>query len=342
MTIPGYTLHRLTDDIFAFVHTEGPWGVNNAGLIVGGEDAAMLVDTLFTVDLTRRMLDEMRGATDAAAHIVSVVNTHANGDHCWGNALLKNAEVISTEASAAEMRKVTPEIMTKLLKVARFGRALGPLGALLGRLLAALRAEPVSSILVAAPFLIDIFGGFDFAGIETVFPNRTFHGEQTVRVGKKEAVLVEAGPAHTAGDFFVYIPEDKVLFAGDLLFVGGHPLLWDGPVDNWIDALNRMMSLDAAFIVPGHGALSSKDELLHQRQYFERLAEQSRQFFDTGVPLMEAALRFDLGPFASLSEPERLIVNIDTMYRAFRKESPRHSTVPCFPLMAEYLRRRSR
>ena len=78
------------------------WGWSNAGLIVDG-DEALLIDTLFDLRLTGEMLDTMRRQVPAARNIGTVVNTHANGDHCWGNELVAGATIIASRRTAEEM-----------------------------------------------------------------------------------------------------------------------------------------------------------------------------------------------------------------------------------------------
>src|ERR1700751_482737 len=74
-------LHEVGDGLYAYLQPDGGWGWSNAGLVVGGE-GALLVDTLFDLHLTERMLREMRRAVPAAQRIETLVNTHAHGDHC--------------------------------------------------------------------------------------------------------------------------------------------------------------------------------------------------------------------------------------------------------------------
>src|SRR5919205_3655369 len=95
-------LHELGDGLFAYLQPDGGWGWSNAGLITG-DGTSLLVDTLFDLRLTRRMLDSMRAVTDRNP-IEQALNTHANGDHCFGNQLLPDgADIYATAAAAAEM-----------------------------------------------------------------------------------------------------------------------------------------------------------------------------------------------------------------------------------------------
>ena len=98
-TSEGYRrgLHELGDGCHAYLQPDGSWGWSNAGLVVG-DGASLLVDTLFDLPLTRTMLDEMVVHTRTAP-IVTLVNTHANGDHCYGNELVGQAEIVASVAT---------------------------------------------------------------------------------------------------------------------------------------------------------------------------------------------------------------------------------------------------
>ena len=105
-------LLELGDGCFAYLQPDGSWGWSNAGLVVG-DGSSLLVDTLFDLHLTRDMLDSMRSATRVAP-IATLVNTHANGDHCYGNQLVDGAEIIASSATAHEMAEVPPSMLAAM------------------------------------------------------------------------------------------------------------------------------------------------------------------------------------------------------------------------------------
>ncbi|HET8617998.1 MAG TPA: MBL fold metallo-hydrolase [Acidimicrobiales bacterium] len=301
-------LHEIGDGLYAYLQPDGGWGWSNAGLVVDG-DASLLVDTLFDLKLTAAMLDTMRAAVPAANDISTVVNTHANGDHCWGNQLVRGAEIVGSAACAAEMTELPPA------------------------LLAALTASPPEG--PAGDLLRSMFGAFDFSGIEVVPPTTTFDGELTLSVGDTEVRLVEVGPAHTRGDVIVHVPAQGVVYTGDILFNGGHPIVWAGPVGNWVAACDRILALDAPTVVPGHGPLCGPEAVQAQRDYFTYLVDEVRPRAAAGMDPLAAAHDIDLGPYAGLGEPERFVANVAAVYRDLGRPAPADAAA-VLAQMAEY------
>lgn len=289
MTTYQQGAHEIAADTWAYLQPDGGWGWSNAGLITDG-DAALLVDTLFDLELTATMLEDLRAVTPAAATIGTLVNTHANGDHCYGNQLVSGADIVASNASAREMDDVPPAMLAALLAAA-------------------------PDLGITGSYLQDIFGAFIFEGIEVAPPTTTFDGELTLRVGDRVVHLLELGPAHTRGDVVVHVPDHGVVFTGDLVFHGGHPIVWAGPVANWIAACDRILALDPAVIVPGHGPLSDRRCVQDQRGYFEWLVQEGTPRLQGGMTPLDASRDLAAGPYSGWSESERLVVNLTALAR---------------------------
>lgn len=316
MRRPPYTkgLHDLGSGCFAYLQPDGSWGWSNAGLVTDGGES-LLVDTLYDLRLTAEMLRAMRRATSAAVRIGTLVNTHANGDHCYGNQLVKGATIVASAASAAEMDELPADRMAMLLKNAP---ALGAGGAFLAR----------------------CFSSFDFEGIVHTPPTETFRGECVRRVGAKEVRLIEVGPAHTKGDVLVHVPADRVVFTGDILFIDGTPILWAGPVANWIAACERIAAMDVDAVVPGHGPVTDTTGALRVRDYLVYVRDEARKRFDAGLSPEDAARDIALGDFSSWGDAERIVVNVHTLYREFSGgKRNQANALELFALMAELAQR---
>ncbi|MFZ4810473.1 MAG: MBL fold metallo-hydrolase [Ilumatobacteraceae bacterium] len=300
-------LHELGDNCFAYLQPDGSWGWSNAGLVVG-DGASLLVDTLFDLVLTERMLDAMRPVTRTAP-IATLVNTHANGDHCYGNQLVDHAEIIASAATAHEMTEVPPSMM------------------------AALNAAPGE----VGELFRSFFGDFQFDGIELRLPTRTFERRLDVEVGGRLVELIEVGPAHTAGDTIVHLPDAHTVFTGDILFIGGTPIVWAGPLANWIAACDLMLGMDVEVVVPGHGPVTDKAGVAQVRDYLSFVDTEASARQAAGVDAFDAArdiaraigAREDFGTWGEFG---RIVVNVETVYRSL---DPAHTT----PNVVEQFRR---
>jgi cyclase len=289
----GYTLglHEIADGVWAYLQPDGGWGWSNAGLITG-DGSSLLVDTLFDLRLTAEMLEVMRATSPAARDIGTVVNTHANGDHCYGNSLLGDAQIIATARCAEEMQELPPAAMAAML------RSADALGA-------------------AGQFLQRIFSPFSFEDVPLTLPTRLFEDRLDLHVGDRAVSLLQVGPAHTGGDAVVHLPEEGIVFTGDILFHGGHPIVWVGPVANWIAACDRVLALQPSVVVPGHGPLATPAALVDLKEYFTLLTSEARTRYEAGLTPLEAARDIDLGPYAGWSEAERVVANVHALYRDF-------------------------
>lgn len=110
---------------------------------------------------------------------------------------------------------------------------------------------------------------------------------------------MHVGPAHTPGDTLVHVPEDKVVFTGGILFIEGHPIMWEGPVSNWVDACNRIMAMDVETVVPGHGPITDKKGVAAVRDYLLYIEKEARKRFDAGLSAFDAAADINLSDYDS-------------------------------------------
>ncbi len=308
-------LHDLGRGCYAWLQPDGSWGWSNAGLVVDSGES-LLVDTLFDERLTAEMLAAMRRAEPrAAARIGTLVNTHANGDHCYGNALVAGAEIIASRASFMQMEEdIQPAQLASLLRSAA---SLGEVGR----------------------YFLRCFGPFEFAGIEPALPTRTFDGALTLHVGTKRVELIEVGPAHTAGDVLVHVPDDRAIYTGDILFVDGTPIMWAGPVERWIAACDRILGLDVETVIPGHGPITDARGVVAVKAYLEHVRSEARQRFDAGMSAVDAARDIALGEFAAWGDAERIVVNVRTLYRQWDPTLPAADALTLFREMSALARK---
>jgi glyoxylase-like metal-dependent hydrolase (beta-lactamase superfamily II) len=184
-------------------------------------------------------------------------------------------------------------------------------------------------------YLSHCFGRFDFDGIETKHPGTTFKGRLTRTVGTKTVDLIEVGPAHTGGDALVHVPADRVLFSGDILFVDCSPVMWAGPVGNWIAACETIEAMDVEVVVPGHGPVTDKRGVARVRGYLTYVRDEARKRFDSGLGALEAARSIALDDFSGWGDAERIAVNVATLYREFGSTDTPSDPATLFGWMAQ-------
>ncbi len=275
-------IQQIGESAWAYLQPDGGWGWSNAGLIVG-PDQAVLVDTFFDLAHTRELLEAVEDVTDRP--VSTVVNTHHNGDHCWGNQLLADATIVGHRNCRTELvHAASPAFLAQVAEAPDDGGAIS--------------------------YLKRAFSPFDFNGIEVTPPTVTFDHDLSLHLGDRDVRLLHFGPAHTLGDVAVWVPDERVLFCGDLLFVGSTPLVWEGSLSNWIVAVDRMLELEPGVVVPGHGPVSDADGLREMQAYLQHVVSAGARLKDKGLTPLEAAKEIDLARFAGWLDAERIALNL--------------------------------
>jgi glyoxylase-like metal-dependent hydrolase (beta-lactamase superfamily II) len=100
-----------------------------------------------------------------------------------------------------------------------------------------------------------------FSEYKTVLPDKLFKDTLIIQGEDRKVILFSRGKGHTESDMVLLLPEDKILFAGDILFIESHPWLGDGFLEEWIEYLEELKKLDVDQIVPGHGPIGHKRNL---------------------------------------------------------------------------------
>lgn len=283
-------LVEIAPGVHACLQPDRGLGWSNSGLVAHG--GGLVVDTFWDLPRTRAAMDRYAEHLDGPPE--RLVNTHHNGDHCYGNQLYA---------------EVGTEIIGHRRCAELLGSDVGP-----ARLASLATADPAT----LPPHLrgfAEALRAFDFDGIEPTPPTTLVDDAMTIDLGDAVAEITYLGPAHTAGDVIVHLPEHGVVFAGDLLFNQCTPIGWEGTTDRWCEALEAIAALDPEVVVPGHGPLATTVDVLAQRDYLAWVLEEARAHHAAGHSPLEAARAMDLGPFADWNEPERLAFNVHRAYR---------------------------
>jgi cyclase len=272
-------LTELADGIFAYTQATGAFCIANAGYVAAG-DEGVAIDALFSPRMTHAFQDAL--ANVAPAPVRSLINTHHHVDHTLGNALFPEATIYA-QAKAREH--------------------------------IALNGFPRERLVGMAPW----FDAELPADIPIRLPHVTFDAHLTLHAGRHRLELIHAGHAHTVGDILVHLPEDRILFAGDVCFFYVTPLAFEGNIAGWVAALKAIEEMgEVDTIVPGHGPIGDKERVRELRTYFDVITEEARKRFDAGMDEDVAAREIPLGPYSAWGESERLVPNVYRLYSQFR------------------------
>ena len=304
---------QVSENCFAVENEKNRVCDANSGLInLGG---GVVIDTQSDLTHARQMIELFGKVWQDMPK--RVVNTHEDADHVWGNQLFEGAEIIAHRTMPDRMKHVAnPSEMQHMMKGAETVGATHP-----------------GLLAVARQLKQD----YDFDGIKLVLPT-TLHDERySLDLDGTKVNLIYVGACHQLGDTIVHVPEEGVLFAGDVIFRLCTPNGWTGTTENWLKCLDLIISLNPKVIVPGHGPVCGLEGAKEMKEYLEYVRDESRRCFDQGLTSLEASKRIDLGPYAEWNAPGKIYLNVERAYREFRQEpeDAPWNNLECFDLIYE-------
>jgi cyclase len=182
-----------------------------------------------------------------------------------------------------------------------------------------------------------VWEGAEWGHLELAPPTLTFDDHIDVWSGDIKVELHFIGtPAHTTNDVVGWLPDRRILFAGDLVFNGGTPFVVMGSVQGSLDAIERIRAFEPDVIVPGHGPVCDAAALDVIERYHRFVLDLAAQADDAGIGPLEAARDTDLGEFAELTDTERLVGNL---HRALfeRRGGARGGTIDLVPAIMDMI-----
>jgi cyclase len=273
-------LKELAPGVYAYIQGGGP-AKNNVSVsnagVIVGDDGILLIDALAVPIHAKAMVAAIRKVTDKPFKYL--VTTHHHGDHVGGNQFIPdNPEIISHPYCRAEVVK---QVAGPALWAKREGWADG--------------TEP-RKILPATT---------------------TFDGTMTYHIAKTQVQIMPMLPAHTYGDLVAYLPEHKILIAGDIGFFYVAPFCQNAHPSNWVSICDRINTMDIERIVAGHGPLGGKQQLAEMADYLRLLKVESKKRWDAKLTAGAAAVDITLGKFDNWIGPERIIMDTVRFYMEF-------------------------
>lgn len=239
-------------------------------------EGVVVIDTQGPKDLAILLKKKIQEVTDKP--VIYVVNTHYHGDHTFGNQYFREAkEIISHENTKKNLIEKDKQHREQFKK---------------------------------------LFGENALEGLELTLPTKLFKDTLTLRAGGKTIELAYLGRGHTDGDIIVYLPIERIMFGGDLLYKDRLSWLGDAYASEWIETLDKLKHFDAVIHVPGHGDIGNIGMLQNFQQYLMDLQLEVKKYIEKGKTLDEMKKEINLPKYKNwLKYKEWLPANVEKVYK---------------------------
>lgn len=267
-TSPYFHLEPVADGVYAAIIIGGTGAWGNAGIVDLG-DHTLVFDTFFTPTAAASLRE---AAEQVTGHSVTyVINSHRHADHVFGNQVFPDALIIATEQTRRLMETHIPVFLEQ---VRAGSEAPHHLAERLSHEQDLHRRKDQEWYLADIQALSSVLDQ-----LEPRLPNVTFERRLVLRGSKRTAEVLTFGGGHTSSDVLLYLPQEAIGFLGDLVQVGFHPTMGESNPEEWIRILAQVETLNLSIVVPGHGPVGTRADVVTMRHYFTDL----RQLASRGV-----------------------------------------------------------
>ena len=303
-----FVIHEVSENVYAVIHSNGGWQICNSGIMdVGG--STLLFDTGLTPQSARDLREASIHLTGKEPTIV--VNSHYHNDHIRGNQSFQESIIISSSQirdlidskGREEIESDKKHATQQLNNINELRKSEKP--------------EDRAYVELFQPYWEGIITSLP--SLELRLPMLSFTESLTLHGSDKTAILTSFSNGHTDNDCILFLPDEGVMFCGDILFAGCHPYLGDGYPDSWLMILDQLEKMNAEVLIPGHGHVGAPEDLVLMIEYIVSLMNIVRLIHEQGgsaddatdVPVPESFTDWILDrPFYSM--------NMSFLYKQFK------------------------
>jgi cyclase len=256
-TTPYFSLYEVVEGVYAAIITPGTGAFGNAGIVELG-DQTLVFDTFATpaaARALRQVAEEITGRP-----VTYALNSHRHADHVLGNIVFRDIPIVSHERNRSVMIEMTPPFLNYLKE-----NGTEYLQSLEDEIATATTEAERADATWQRDEMRAICEQIDT--IEIVLPTLTFTEQMTFNGSRRTAQLIHCGANHTPSDSVLWLPEDGVLLAGDIVQVQMHPSMGQGDHEQWVTTMDRLAELAPQWIIPGHGAVGTSEDITTMKQY---------------------------------------------------------------------------
>jgi glyoxylase-like metal-dependent hydrolase (beta-lactamase superfamily II) len=308
-----FQLQRLADGVYAAVASERGYAICNAGIIDTG-DRTIVFDTFISPEATKDLLRAAKRLTPQ--NNIRVVNSHYHNDHIRGNQVFPpDVDILSTATTFEGIAHKEPEEIK--WEKENLPKAIVDTKSKLRMEKDPKRRHDLALSIVYYEAIMK-----SHPKLKTRLPNITFEGSLTIHGTRRQVELLTLA-GHTASDLVLYLPDEKIAFMSDLLFVNNHPYLAGCSPKRWRKSLREIGKLGVQTLVPGHGPVGSPSDLSLLDQYIQTLESIARNMVKMGKSPEEVRLQPIPPPFDNwcLFFEDIFVMNLGFLYKYVSQEA---------------------
>jgi glyoxylase-like metal-dependent hydrolase (beta-lactamase superfamily II) len=278
-TSDDFEFEKLSEGVYACIHKFGGKAICNVGVIDNGEET-FIFDSFLSPNVAKQLVDLVEKL--GLSPIKYVINSHSHNDHIRGNQVFSNeVKIISTTKTAELIKKWEPLDIEEEKKYApqRFQH----FDSLYQTFEGDTNSREYLKIQMWRPYYEILSESHE--QIKTRLPDLFVDEFQEFNGSKRRIQLISKGAGHTASDLVLYLPDDEILFSGDLVFNECHPYLAHGSLPGWKSWLNYLSSLKLTKVIPGHGQIGSKEIIETMNSYILSMENLASQLKNEGLEL---------------------------------------------------------
>lgn len=306
---------KLAEGVYARIaRSDDESVVSNSGFVIL-EHSVLVFDTHYTPEAAQALLAKIRSVTPKPVRIV--VNSHYHADHTHGNqAFPGSCQIIGTAATRRDALQKDAAALKRALnssqeQIEKLKKEISEATDSNAKVRATAQMKPRQELVEG------------ISHMKVLPPVITVEDKLIVREGKRDIELFSPGVGHTDGDLVLYLPSEKIVFAGDLFFHGALPNTQDANILGWMKTLSVLAQMDATKFLPGHGSVGTKSELLAFLAYFEELKNLVEPAVSRGDAL-DLAIRDTQIPakYSSYRFQQFFSANVQQMYTDLKAQLP--------------------
>jgi len=271
----NFEIRKLADGVFSAIHKPGGYGICNAGIVNLGKET-LVFDCCLSPEAAR---DLKKAAETLTGNPVKyVVNSHYHNDHVRGNQVFSGARIIAStrtrelmeQLAAAEVedekKYVDQEIADFTYNMAH---------------------EEDSTKMTEHKLWLGYYQSMksSHADYQVTLPDYLVDDSLSLKGKKRSVQLVCKGSGHSESDMIMWLPAEKILFAGDLLFIGFHPWFGEADIPGWLSYLNYLKRLGPVAVIPGHGRVGDTTDLDEMSGYLTSVETILREMVKDKIPI---------------------------------------------------------